>query len=71
MKGVMGKGHPEGKHPLCLLRPFSLGKLGHSIISQLVHLWAAKVIGDSSEISAEAKVAHSPQQSLKLNAWMK
>lgn len=51
--------------------PLSFGKLGHSIISQLVHLWAAEVIGDRGENSAEAKVAHSPQQSLKLNAWMK
>lgn len=65
------KRHPEGKHPLCSLPPFSLGKLGHSIISQLVHLRAAKVIGGSGEISAEAKVAHSPQQSLKRNVSMK
>lgn len=28
--------------------PFYLGKLVHSVISQLAHLWAAKVIGDRS-----------------------
>lgn len=71
IKGCDGKSYAEGKHSLFSLPPFRLGKLGHSIISQLVHLWAAKVIGDCSEISAVAKVAHSPQQSLEQNASMK
>lgn len=71
IKGCDGKSYAEGKHSLFSLPPFRLGKLGHSIISQLVHLWAAKVIGDGGEISAVAKVSHSPQQSLEQNASMK